>query len=156
MTPDELPRVYADTSVYGGAFDEEFKTPSRTFFDHVRSSKFQLVVSEAISNEIQGAPVTVRNLYTEMESLAEVAEGLREAVTLQRAYLRNGIVGETSMVDALHVALATVAECQVIVSWNFSHIVQFQKIPLYNKVSREEGFSEIAIHTPLGVIGDYD
>jgi hypothetical protein len=54
--------------------------------------------------------------------------------------------------DALHVALATVSECNLIVSWNFRHIVHFQKVPLYNAVNRLEGYNEVGIYTPQEVL----
>ena len=37
-------------------------------------------------------------------------------------------------------------------SWNFRHIVNFQKIPRYNAVNTLNGYKEIAIYSPLEVI----
>jgi hypothetical protein len=56
--------------------------------------------------------------------------------------------------DALHVATATVTDCALIISWNFKHIVHFQKIPLYNAINIANGFRAIAIHSPLEVLND--
>ena len=53
-------------------------------------------------------------------------------------------------------ALATVSGCRLIVSWNFKHIVNFQKIPLYNGVNQASGYGPIGIHTPPEVIVDED
>jgi hypothetical protein len=75
-----------------------------------------------------------------------------EALQLQQAYLNAGIVGTKRQLDALHVAIATVSMCSIIVSWNFKHIVHFEKIPLYNAINRVNGYHEIAIHTPQEVI----
>ncbi len=72
---------------------------------------------------------------------------------LQQAYLDAKIVTPQMAVDALHVSLATVAECAMIVSWNFRHIVHFRKIRLYNAVNALNGYREIAIHSPYEVIG---
>ena len=55
----QRPRVYADTSVFGGVFDEEFSRPSRLFFDLVHQGKFDLVLSEVVRRELAGAPDTV-------------------------------------------------------------------------------------------------
>ena len=49
-------------------------------------------------------------------------------------------------------ALATVSDCSIIVSWNFHHIVHFDKIPLYNAINMIEGYRDIAIHSPTEVI----
>ena len=75
-----------------------------------------------------------------------------EATRLQAAYLSASILTDKSSDDALHVAIATVSECSIIVSWNFKHIVHFDKIPLYNAVNRQNGFPEIAIYSPREVI----
>jgi hypothetical protein len=58
--------------------------------------------------------------------------------------------------DAMHVALATVARCDLIVSWNFEHIVHFQRIPRYNAVNAHQGYAAIAIHSTLEVVPDED
>jgi hypothetical protein len=148
-------KVYADTSVYGGAFDEEFDHVSRSFFDGVRQRRFALVVSPIVEREIEGAPREVLSLWHEMRKLAEVADVSPEAIRLQEAYLRARIVSPQWDTDALHVALATVTGCRAIISWNFKHIVHLRKIALYNGVNRVQGYGEIAIHTPQEVI-DYE
>jgi predicted nucleic acid-binding protein len=147
-------RVYADTSVFGGVFDEEFETASRAFFEQVRAGRFRLVVSAIIDNELRDAPEPVRLLFDEMQQTAEVADVTESVVQLQQAYLDAGIVGARWETDALHVALASEAQCAIIVSWNFKHIVSFKKIPLYNGVNLVKGCRSIAIHTPQEVIGD--
>jgi hypothetical protein len=75
-----------------------------------------------------------------------------EAVLLHDAYLAAGVVGPGSDDDAQHVANATVARADMIVSWNFKHIVHFQKIRGYNAVNLREGYALLAIHTPTEVI----
>ena len=147
-------RVYADTSVYGGLFDEEFAAASRAFFDRVRAGQHRLVISSVVQRELQDAPEPVRSLFAEMERIAESVKITDEATRLQEAYLANGIVGANCEIDALHVALATHWQCAIIVSWNFKHIVNFRKIPLYNGVNLSQGYGTIAIHTPSEVIDD--
>lgn len=149
-------RVYADTSVFGGAFDEEFRQASRSFLDRVRIGRFHLVTSAIVLREIQPAPEKVRELFTEMLERADIAPIDEDARSLQQAYLEAEIVSERWRNDALHVAVATVANCSAIVSWNFKHIVHFQKIPLYNAVNVLHGYGEIAIHSPLELPGDED
>jgi hypothetical protein len=149
-------RVYADASVYGGAFDEEFDAASKAFFAEVRAERFQLVVSTVVRDELKEAPQRVYALFEEMGRLAEAVDITEESLQLQRAYLAAGIVGQQWRADALHVALATESRCAVIVSWNFRHIVNFKKIPLYNGVNLAHGYGSIAIHTPQEVIVDED
>ncbi|MBN2182338.1 MAG: type II toxin-antitoxin system VapC family toxin [Sedimentisphaerales bacterium] len=145
-------KLYADTSVFGGVFDKEFETPSKKFFEAVRKSKFSLVTSDLVRQEIQAAPVKVRNLFFEILTISEVTEVTNKALKLQQAYLNAEILSDKYSTDALHVALATVSRVSFIVSWNFKHIVNFQKIPMYNAVNKLSGYNEIAIYSPLEVI----
>ncbi|HJX11813.1 MAG TPA: type II toxin-antitoxin system VapC family toxin [Candidatus Binatia bacterium] len=145
-------RIYADTSVFGGAFDEEFQTVTRTFFSQVRNGRFKLVTSALVQEEIDPAPAQVRELFDDLLNVVDVVEVSEEALDLKDAYLETGIVTAQWNDDALHVALATVAGCSLIVSWNFKHIVHFEKIPLYNAVNTLKGYGNIGIFSPLEVI----
>lgn len=146
------PRIYADTSVFGGVFDNEFRAPSEEFFEEIRKGRFSLVTSAVVQAEIDPAPQQVKELFEEMLAIAELIDITEEAISLRDAYLETKIVSANYSDDALHVALATVSECSLIVSWNFRHIVHFEKIPLYNAVSTLHGYKGIAIFSPLEVI----
>ncbi len=122
----------------------------------MQSGRFQLVTSALIETELKPAPEQVRELFQEMLAQAELVPVSDEAFQLQRAYLSSKVVTSQWAGDALHVALATVNRCTVIVSWNFRHIVHFKKIPLYNAINTVNGYTEIAIHSPLEVIGYED
>ncbi len=145
-------RVYVDTSVFGGAFDAGFSAASQAFFEEARSGRFQIVVSDVVVQELHDAPPQVRLLYRQCERHLELLEVSEAALRLVRAYLEAGIVGNKSRADALHVAVAVASGCRAIVSWNFRHIVHFEKIPLYNAVSVTRGFGPLAIHTPQEIL----
>lgn len=148
-----IQRTYVDTSVFGGVFDEEFDAPSKMFFNLVREERFRLVISDVVSREVAGAPESVIRLLDEMLPDAEVVRITDDALDLRQAYLDANIVSARSADDALHVALATVNGCTMIVSWNFHHIVHYEKMEQYNAVNILHGFSHIAIHSPLEVVG---
>jgi len=152
MTEKRTIRTYADTSVFGGVFDEEFAAASKAFFSAVKKAKFVLVTSELVRQEVQAGPKTVRELFLDILPVADIAEITAEALKLQQAYTDAGILSEEYSTDALHVALATVAQASLVISWNFKHIVNFQKIPMYNAVNTLRGYAEIAIYSPLEVI----
>ena len=76
------------------------------------------------------------------------------AYTLREAYLEAGVLSPKWTADALHVAIATVGGCRAIVSWNFQHIVNFRRIPLYDGVNQMQGYGPIAIHSPPEVVID--
>jgi len=141
-------RVYADTSVFGGVFDPEFAAPSKAFFDLAREGRIEVAVSGIVLDEIAGAPNEVVALFEELEPTLIPLVISDEANALRNAYLKAAVVGNRWRADALHVALASVNSCRAIVSWNFKHIVNFRRIPLYNGVNLAQGYGPIAIHTP--------
>ena len=149
-------RIYADTSVFGGAFDPEFRKPSRAFLDEAITGSFRLVTSAVVQAELEAAPPGVRKIFERVLPAAEIVDVSAEALRLQRAYVKGNIVSARWSDDALHVALATVSGCGVIVSWNFRHIVHFQKIPLYNAINEVNGHRPIAIYSPREVISYED
>lgn len=151
-----IPRVYADTAVFGGVFDAEFRDTSRTFFEQVREGRFLLVTSALVQEEIGPAPLDVQRWFAEMLQFMEVAEINQSALDLRAAYVEAGIVAPKWAEDALHVAVATVASCTMIVSWNFKHIVHYDKIPLYNAINILKGHAPISIFSPLEVIAYED
>lgn len=146
-----LVRAYADTSVFGGVFDEEFKKPSKKFFDIIRAGDIKLLTSELVREEIQAGPHKVQAFFEEILSFAEVVGISKAVLELQKTYVNKKIVSKKYATDALHVALATVAGARVIVSWNFKHIVNFQKIPMYNAANASQGYHPIGIYSPLEV-----
>ncbi len=121
-------RVYADTSVFGGCFDEEFALESRRLFEEIENGKFLLVVSKTTFRELTGAPENVRNVLTQLpKSNVEVVEESSEIDVLRDAYLKAGVVSEASKTDAEHIATASVANIDFVVSWNFKHMVHYEK-----------------------------
>jgi len=148
-------KIYADTSVFGGVFDEEFAEPSKQFFAEIDAGRFQLVTSAIIEAEIEPAPEKIREFFSRYAMTSEITQVTKETLLLQQAYINSSVVTPKSAEDALHVALATVSQCTLIVSWNFKHIVHFDKIPKYNAVNTLNGYGQIGIYSPLEVI-NYD
>jgi hypothetical protein len=146
--------AYADSSVFGGVFDDEFMMPSREFFDLVRQGRFSLLVSEITRKEIGFAPAQVRAFLAEMTPFLLVVQVDEEVLQLRDAYVAAGIVSEKWADDAGHVAAATVGGADLILSWNFKHIVHFDKIRQYNAIGILHGYREIDIRSPAEVI-DY-
>lgn len=145
-------RVYVDTSVFGGCFDEEFAEASRTFLRQVESGRFTLVSSALVQEELEPAPAHVQEIFAEYIDAAELVDVSEDTIALRQAYMDAKIVPEKALTDALHVALATSSQCDILVSWNFQHIVHYRRIPLYNAVNVLHGYGSISIYSPLEVI----
>jgi predicted nucleic acid-binding protein len=143
-------RVYVDTSVFGGTADVEFAAASRQFFDRVRAGDFVVMVSPVVVQEIARAPSAVQDVLKELPKSAVVeVPATPDATALAKAYIEAEIIGEGRMADALHVALATVSGADLILSWNFKHIVNYDRIHKYNGVNVLRGYPAIGIYSPL-------
>ncbi len=78
----------------------------------------------------------------------EFVEITQEAVNLADTYIREKVVGKTSRADCIHIALATIHKVDILVSWNFKHIVNINKIRGYNSVNLRLGYQTLEIRTP--------
>lgn len=146
-------RVYADTSVFGGCFDEAFAAASTKFFDLVGDGRFRLVVSAVTAEELGAAPEHVRAVLDRApREHLEYHEVTAEMERLRDAYLDAEVLGRSSEADALHVAAATALDVDMIVSWNFKHIVHYDKIRGSNAVNRLNGYKLVEIYSPLEVV----
>ena len=146
-------RIYLDTSVFGGCFDDEFADDSLKLFNEIKEGRFILVLSATTLRELADAPKQVLKIMEEIpEEFIEVVASSVEIKALRDAYIKAGVVGLTSLLDAEHIASASVANVDIIVSWNFHHIVNFQKIRGYHAVNLLNGYHPISIHSPNEVI----
>lgn len=146
-------RIYLDTSVIGGCLDEGFAQESLALIDAARRGDIILVISDLLAVEVRRAPQRVQDVfdglpfdYTELVGRSVESERLRDL------YLRENVVGSRSLDDAHHVAIATVERVDMIVSWNFQHIVHFDKIRGFNAINLREGYSPIEIRSPKEVV----
>ena len=146
-------RIYADTSVFGGCFDQEFAEESRKLFEEIQEGRFILAVSATTLRELEGAPLQVRQVLGDLpDRCVESLPASEEVAKLRDAYVALGVVSEASRLDAEHIASASVGDVDLIVSWNFKHIVHFEKIRGYHAVNLIHGYREVAVHTPKEVI----
>ncbi len=145
-------RIYIDTSVIGGCFDPEFAEWSNGLLQDFRNGTFRPLLSEVTAAEVGDAPEDVQAIYAELISLnAEVLTVEESALKLADEYQKHGILTPNFFDDGLHIALATIAEADLLVSWNFRHIVHFDRIRLFNAVNIESGYKPLQIFSPREV-----
>jgi hypothetical protein len=149
-------RIYIDTSVLGGCFDAEFAIWSNRLVEDIRHKIFQPLLSDIIAVELAKAPSNVQALYTDLlNNFAENVTVNPEAIELADQYQHRAILTSKFYNDGLHIALATVAEADLLVSWNFKHIVHYDKIRRFNAVNLERGYKPLQIFSPREVVS-YD
>jgi predicted nucleic acid-binding protein len=149
-------QIYADASVIGGCEDAEFSADSLALWSQFESGRHTLVLSLHTLRELIGAPEPVRNRLNQIPLAHQlVLPDSDEAFELADAYLRRGAAGKGSRADALHIALATVGRADVLVSWNFRHIVNLGRIRLFHSVNIELGYGLPEIRSPKEIL-QYD
>jgi hypothetical protein len=145
-------RIYLDTSVLGGCYDAEFAPWSNGLLKDFGLGTFVPVVSDVVATEIKQAPELVREVYAELiASGAEILAVTPEALRLADVYQERKILTPKFYDDGLHIALASLAAVDVLVSWNFKHIVHYDKIRHFNAVNLELGYKPLAIYSPREV-----
>ncbi|MEI7677414.1 MAG: hypothetical protein WCJ03_11585 [Bacteroidales bacterium] len=146
-------RIYIDTSVIGGYFDEEFKDATRDLFQRFENDEITFVISDLLDLELIGAPKNVRELLNQYPAdKFERLELTDEAVQLADTYIAEKVVGKTSIEDCRHIALAAINKVDVLASWNFKHIVNLDRIKGYNSVNYRFGYPMIEIRSPKDLI----
>ena len=149
-------RIYIDTSVIGGYFDKEFESTTRELFEEVLQGEYKIVISSVTEGELEQAPKQVKTLLNDLKINYELVKLTEEAVELATEYLSENVVGKTSYDDCLHIAIATIARLDFLVSWNFKHIVNIKRIRGYNGINIKNGYPAIEIRSPKDMINYED
>lgn len=148
----QAPRIYVDTSVLGGCFDREFRVWSNALMNEFRAGVFRHVLSVVTFEEVRRAPPRVRTLFRELRTISEFLGWNPETDRLTQAYLERQILPHRYFEDCAHIALASVYKVDFLVSWNFRHIVNFDKMNLFSKVNVDFGYPVLSIHSPRKVV----
>ena len=148
-------RIYIDTSVVGGFYDEEFEKETKALFRRLEKGEVVFVYSPVMTGELKDAPEKVRTLLgSYADDCFEKVPLTDEARELASRYIAENVVGPTSYDDCCHIALATIHKVDALASWNFRHIVNFTRIRGYNGVNLKNGYATIEIRNPRELI-DY-
>ena len=126
---------------------------SKQLFDEFKTGKKTAVISDISLDELENARQEVRDLLKLIpESSKEYVLNDEEVEELAVAYLKEGAVTKKFHEDALHIAIATINKVDVLVSWNFKHIVNLDRIKKYNGVNLKHGYTILEIRNPREVL----
>ena len=146
-------KVYFDNSVIGGYFDEEFQEPTKLLFKFLDENK---IIGYFSSLTKQEADAYINNpLASEFDKLFQKLTQVNlndEIRRLADEYMQQGVLTKKSINDCLHVAIATFYDFEIIVSWNFKHLVNIDKIPKFNLINFKLGYKQIQICTPGDIV----
>lgn len=142
-------RIYLDTIVFGGYYDNEFQEFTKPLFERINGGEFKVLLSAVLQKELEPAPEKIVKLITDLKTeYTEFLDEDDEAVELATDYVAEKVVGQTSYADCLHIALATINRADLLVSWNFKHIVNIERIRGYNSINIKNGYKQLEIRSP--------
>jgi predicted nucleic acid-binding protein len=142
-------RIYIDTSVIGGYYDAPLEAYTVPLFERIQNGEFIVLISSVTQDELEDAPMQVQELVKNMKSeFVELLTTSDEAIELANHYINEKVVGQSSYTDCLHIALATIHRADFLISWNFRHIVNVQRIRGYNSVNIRNGYKQLEIRSP--------
>jgi len=122
---------------------------AQPFWDAVEAGRVRVILSDVLDEEIEVAPLHIRDYYKKMQQFPiERIVSTAESNRLAAVYIAARIVSPKHLIDSKHVALATIARAGAIVSWNCTHIVNDNRIDIYNDINEALGYPRIAIQTP--------
>lgn len=148
-------KIYVDTFVFGGCFDPEFEIWSNRLIEEFIKGKYIAVVSEISEFELNLAPEHVKSVLKKIpKKNIESVKLTKEASLLSEHYIKDKIVTAKSLADTQHIAIATVYQVDLLVSWNFKHIVNYNKIRLYNSINLKYGYKILEIRNPRDLTDD--
>ena len=111
-----------------------------------------LVLSPLVVEELRASPRRVREVLLGVPAAyIETLEVTPEADALAAKYIERGALTQRMLPDVLHIANAAIAQVDVLVSWNFKHVVNVQRIRTFNEVNREMGYGPLDIRSPREV-----
>ena len=150
-----IQRFYIDTSVIGGVFDIEFEEHSTILMERIKLGQIKAIISEVTETEISKARKEIRDFFASIpKSSIEYVEITEDAVQLADTYIKEKVVGKTNRDDCLHIAIATINRADILVSWNFKHIVNIYRIRGYNSVNIRMGYPSLEIRSPKDIVGN--
>jgi hypothetical protein len=118
-------------------------------FDRLKNDEFTLLYSTVTEEELESAPQKVKELVKSIKiDNTEFLEASSEAIDLASEYISEKVVGQTSFADCLQIALATINRADFLISWNFKHIVNVQRIRGYNSINIKNGYKQLEIRSP--------
>jgi len=149
-------RIYIDTSVINGLYAQDITIKDETaqFFKNIQVLGYNLYASEATIEEIESTPLEskkalLKNVIAEYR--IEILPVAEEARWLADRYVKAKIIPKKYFPDALHIAIATIYNIPVLVSWNFEHMVNVKTKLGVNRINSQQGYPIIEISSPKEV-----
>lgn len=110
------------------------------------------LTSLAVLLELQETPEPKRSECLDLMEKLPLLQVTDEVTDLVAVYLANKVMPLDATGDALHLALATFHECDMLVSWNCRHIANANKFDHIHRINHRLGYETPKLITPLELL----
>ena len=155
------PKVYLDTSAISCLNQQdnpEKMQETNEAWKFIEAGKYDVYISDIVADELEGCEENKRNYL--FEQLARIpwhfVHTTDEVIQLAEKFVDSGIMKRKNIADCLHIAAAIVSGCDIIVSWNFKHIVNYKTIRGIRAISILDGYKELLIYPPPALLEEED
>lgn len=151
------PKLYLDTSIWNIAVSKDLPDlyeATLEFFERAKAEGWSLVVSTTVLGEIKRTPSIKREKMLDLidETNSKVSRISEEVVRLSEEYIEAGVLSKSHRNDCLHVAFATLSDCDYLISWNFQHLSNARRARRFVAVNATLGYSNLkGIFNPFQV-----
>ncbi|MCL2630800.1 MAG: hypothetical protein FWD49_04680 [Firmicutes bacterium] len=152
-----VPKIYLETTIFNYVFEhgrKDEQSQTIRLFEEIKAGKYLAYTSQYVVDELDDAPEPRRTQMFDL--LKEHKIGLipssAEIERLANVYIADGIISKNYLTDARHIAATSATNLDVIVSWNFQHIVRLKTIAMTEIANLKEGYKKIIIISPREVI----
>ena len=151
-------KIYLDTSIIGYLYQEtqpDKMADTQKLWEQIKKGVYKVLISNLLLEELSNNPnEEIKNVL--LGFLSEIDYDIvpitSETERLAVKIISQGILTKKSYEDCLHIATALVNECNLLVSWNFKHLVNIKTISGVRAISNLEGYRNIDIVTPTFLI----
>lgn len=151
-------QIYLDTSVMNFALaddiTEELREITKRLCNEIKQGKYEGYISAQVLIEISRAPQEKAKQLLEFTKTLNLEEldFSKEADELAAKYIAEGLIPVKYKEDAMHLAIASVNKLDVVVSWNFQHMVKLKTKQGVTAVNTLLGYKPLEIVSPQEVI----
>lgn len=144
-------KIYLDTSVPNAYFDEKNllrKEITRRFWKRLEG--YEVFISDLVLAEINdvGDEVKKKGLVTLLGGIKVLSSNEDEIKALAQEYVSRGIIPVKHIEDAIHIAVASFHSMDVLISWNFEHIVKLKTKREVNAINMLLSYNQLELVEP--------
>jgi len=152
-------KIYLETSIFNFYFttdSDEKRDATIKLFKEIKQGKYEAYTSATVIRELKKDTEPKRskmlNLITEYDITIIENISNSEVKNLAAKYVKQSIIPKKYATDATHIAIASIYELDMIISYNFKHIVKEKTRIFTALINATLGYKAIKINSPMEVI----